>query len=475
MSLTHQDSSDVVIAGFDYSLNATGRRTQIVELSGRTTTYAYDDLNRLLTESISDPVNADYSASYSYDTVGNRIQSVVDGVTTAFSYDNNDRLLQHGGTTYSYDDNGNTLTETLDGSTKRFIYNAKNQLIEVDNAGGVTRYQYNSDGIRTGQTTGLETTGYVVDSNRDYAQVLQESVNGTEIVSYTYGDDLVSQTRQGETHHYHYDGLGSTRYLSDASGVLTDSYDYEAFGQLLNEAGSTENSYRFAGEQLDSGLDQYYLRARYYNPAVGRFTQMDSFAGIPSDPLTLHKYLYGNVDPVSNTDPSGYLTLIGLNINVFSGASFSALAGGAARVTANRSGAKILEKFVEAELKRFVARYGGTVHRQVYFKGPGGRRFADAVVELGDRFVAIEVKNKIPLGGNALKRLAGQIKTFASGQSPKLSGTAAEVIVISEESAAAIEASFLAIEGKVATGTLSGVLQGTTGLITVLRGVLIGL
>ena len=72
-----------------------------------------------------------------------------------------------------------------------------------------------------------------------------------------------------------------------------------------------------------------------------------------------------------------------------------------------------------------------------------------------------------------IRRLAGQIKTFTHGQTSL--GTATEVIVISEESAAAIEASFLAIEGKVATGTLAGVLEGTQGLMTVLRGVLLGL
>ncbi|MEE9302481.1 MAG: RHS repeat-associated core domain-containing protein, partial [Thiotrichaceae bacterium] len=77
----------------------------------------------------------------------------------------------------------------------------------------------------------------------------------------------------------------------------------------MNETGITENSYRFAGEQLDSGLDQYYLRARYYNQYAGRFTQMDTWMGNNSDPVTLHKYLYGNVDPVMFTDPSGNISL----------------------------------------------------------------------------------------------------------------------------------------------------------------------
>jgi RHS repeat-associated protein len=93
--------------------------------------------------------------------------------------------------------------------------------------------------------------------------------------------------------------------LSDENGVITDSYDYDAFGQLLNETGNAENSYRFAGEQLDGNLDQYYLRARYYNQNAGRFTQLDTYMGNASQPITLNKYTYANSDPVQYIDPTG--------------------------------------------------------------------------------------------------------------------------------------------------------------------------
>ncbi len=170
-------------------------------------------------------------------------------------------------------------------------------------------YGYNADGIRTQKTENGITTHYVVDSNRDYTQVLAEVTNGTTEVSYTYGDDLVSQTRAGTPSYYLYDGHGSTRALADASGSLTDSYDYDAFGLLLNSSGDTENTYRYSGEQLDSSLDQYYLRARYYDQNSGRFTQMDTWMGHNSDPITLHKYLYGNADPANHTDPTGNFSL----------------------------------------------------------------------------------------------------------------------------------------------------------------------
>ncbi len=101
------------------------------------------------------------------------------------------------------------------------------------------------------------------------------------------------------------DGLGSTRGLTNASGVVTDRYSYDAFGNLIGSAGSTENNYLFAGEQFDRGLGDYYLRARYYDESIGRFTKRDSFEGRLEEPVTLHKYLYANDNPVTLVDPSG--------------------------------------------------------------------------------------------------------------------------------------------------------------------------
>jgi len=170
-------------------------------------------------------------------------------------------------------------------------------------------FAYDADGFRTLKTVGGITTNFVTDKNRDYAQVVAEVEGGVTKATYTYGNDLINQTKGGATSYYLYDALGSTRALSDASGVVTDTYSYSAFGKDLNHTGTTANSYKFAGEQYDSALDNYYLRARYYNQNVGRFTQMDTYAGSGSDPITLHKYLYANADGVNGRDPSGRFTL----------------------------------------------------------------------------------------------------------------------------------------------------------------------
>jgi YD repeat-containing protein len=68
--------------------------------------------------------------------------------------------------------------------------------------------------------------------------------------SYVYGLDLISQERGNADSYYLVDGLGSTRGLTDASGVVTDTYSYDAFGNLIASAGGTANNYCLLGNSL---------------------------------------------------------------------------------------------------------------------------------------------------------------------------------------------------------------------------------
>jgi RHS repeat-associated protein len=61
----------------------------------------------------------------------------------------------------------------------------------------------------------------------------------------------------------------------------------------------------YRGEQYDSDLGLYYLRARYYNPNTGRFLSRDQERGKATNPASLHKYLYADGDPVNAADPTG--------------------------------------------------------------------------------------------------------------------------------------------------------------------------
>ena len=143
-------------------------------------------------------------------------------------------------------------------------------------------------------------------SNILYASVIMELQNQQPIATYTYGDDLISYHQGTGSQYYLYDALGSTRALTNENGQITDSYNYDAFGANTEHQGTSNNKYQYAGEQKDV-TGNYYLRARYYNPSIGRFTQMDSYMGQSNNPITLHKYLYANANPVMYTDPSGYM------------------------------------------------------------------------------------------------------------------------------------------------------------------------
>jgi RHS repeat-associated protein len=98
------------------------------------------------------------------------------------------------------------------------------------------------------------------------------------------------------------------RFLTNSAGALTDSYDYDAFGNLINSTGSTPNVYLFAGEQYDPALGVYYNRARYLNTSTGRFWTIDTQEPNLQDPTSLHHYLYGGSNPVDNVDPTGLYT-----------------------------------------------------------------------------------------------------------------------------------------------------------------------
>jgi len=318
-----ENGASVLLADYQYTLDPSGHRLRIDE-PGRQTTYTYDDSYKLLTEDIVDPVNGDHNAVYEYDDVGNRTYSTINGVQTLYTYDANDRLLQQGGEVFTYDDNGNTLTKTIDGIVSSYSYDAKNHLASgLLNDGGVitsTSYRYDVDGIRIGKTEGAESVDYLVDHNRDYAQVVRETDGVGASIDYLYGDDLIQQSLNAADERYFlYDGLGSTRLLTDELGVVTDRYDYEAFGSVIYREGVTENSYQFTGEQYDEGLDEYYLRARYYDQNTARFTQMDTWIGNNNDPLSLHKYLYAGSDPVNHVDPSGHffsLSSVAASLNI---------------------------------------------------------------------------------------------------------------------------------------------------------------
>jgi RHS repeat-associated protein len=272
------------ITRYAYTLSPTGQRTQVVELNGRTTNYAYDTRYRLIQEAVTagtlDPAPAG-TVSYTLDQVGNRLSSTstLAGVTgQTNSFDPDDRLNSD-----NYDSNGNTTAATVNGLGTVDFYDFENHLLDR-NAGQVL-VAYDCDGNRVAKTVGTNTTTFLVDENNPtgYAQVLEEKVNGALARTYAYGTGILSEGQFSggawKTSYYAFDGHGSVRFLSDATGAATDFYAYDAFGNLISKSGATSNAYLYCGEQLDSDLGMYDLRARYMEPGRGRFWTQDERSG----------------------------------------------------------------------------------------------------------------------------------------------------------------------------------------------------
>ena len=311
-----------IISSYDYQLDNVGNRLSVTEHSGRQVKYEYDALHRVIKEEIlNDPDGNNRVITYTYDDVGNRLEKndSISGITT-YTYNELNQLERETTngvtTTYTYDDNGNLVSEVTGkhSTTYHWANDGENRLIGVtivDEDGTQNiEYEYNARGIRVAEIIDGVETRFLIDDLRPYAQVLEEyDAAGNVQTSYTYGYDLISQQQGAEELFYHVDALGSSRVLTSESGGVSNTYNYDAYGNLIQQVDSEENSYLFAGEQRDfeTGLD--YLRARYYDPAIGRFISADAYDGSLNDPMSLHDYQYAHANPVVNIDPSGYFTL----------------------------------------------------------------------------------------------------------------------------------------------------------------------
>ena len=281
-----------------------GNRACRTEQNGRSVTWSFDGIYRLTGETITnDPAKVNGTVSYGLDPVGNRLTetSSLQGINSgSFSYNADDEL-----TGELYDADGN-VTET---GGKTFTYDSQNELTSIN--GGAVSIQYDGDGNRVVETASGVTTKYLVDdlNPTGYAQVVEETVNGAPEREYTYGLQRIDEDQivnsDWTPSYFGYDGFGTVRQLTNSAGAVTDTWEYDAFGNVLNHTGSTSNEMLYRGEAFDSNLGLYYLRARWMNPITGRFLSRDTVNGDIANPPTLHKYLYAGGDPVNRVDPTG--------------------------------------------------------------------------------------------------------------------------------------------------------------------------
>jgi RHS repeat-associated protein len=314
INLVNMDGAGVV-SGYAYTLDANGNRLQATETgpgnSSVVTAYGYDVLNRLHT--VTSPGS---TVTYTYDPMGNRLNMATNtgnaSSSIAYTYDAGDQLLSAGGITYTYDNNGNRIERNESGGISLYGYDGAGRLASVSLQGGpLLTFAYDGDGNRlskavtSGNTT--ESNHYVWDVNGGLPQVLTEADNQGTALS-LYGLQRISMTgATGGQMYYQYDGLGSVRGLSDTSGNSVSTYSYDAFGKPDLTTGSADNDFLYRAEQQDPETGLIYLRARYYDPSLGRFITRDTFPAEGTLTQGIHRYVYTGNNPVNRIDPTGKL------------------------------------------------------------------------------------------------------------------------------------------------------------------------
>ena len=335
-----------------------------------TRTYEYDDNWELTrcTEKVEGGKKTVHN--YTYDKIGNRTsyEKIEDGVSKAkynYKYNDSNQLIKRTnakiwgdpGTTYSYDKDGNLIQEcdkTNSADPVTYEYTAENRLAVVKQGGTVLMAaMYDGDNNRVfeldntykwedcygdevlipenqrtedgnspkeqlaslvkggSNAKGYTLTEYINDINRENTEVLAEYGADEKVrQAYTYGEsgigERVSVDKSEESSYYLYDGRNSVTGILTETANLTNSYQYDSYGNLTSGTADGVNYYGYNGESTNVKTGLQYLRARYYNAENGTFTTEDSDLGTTENPLTRNRYDYTTNNPLNYSDPTGH-------------------------------------------------------------------------------------------------------------------------------------------------------------------------
>ncbi|XID93326.1 RHS repeat domain-containing protein [Paenibacillaceae bacterium WGS1546] len=305
-------ASDSDYAEYEYYPNGMLKRItypKLIDGSHLTSEFVYDGVNRLLSVNNKKGTQLLSSYSYSHDANGNIISQTSAAGTTNYTYDSLDRLstIQYPGgasVQYTYDVRGNRKTETTSTSPFQYeeidyTYNVWDQLTSVEKNGATTTFEYEPQGLRIKKSSPEKTVRYTYDNN---GRVIAES-NASFVVqaNYVWGPDRLLQKRDTSTndkYYYLYNGHGDVVQIVNQSGQIVNEYHYDEWGNIIDQQETIHNPFKYSGEIYDDETGLYYLRARYYDPSMGRFINKDTYEGDITNPLSLNLYTYVHNNPV---------------------------------------------------------------------------------------------------------------------------------------------------------------------------------
>jgi RHS repeat-associated protein len=282
-----------------------GRIVRKVEtLDGATTSYdyRYDAAGRL------DEVrqNGVAAASYSYDANGNRFSVLTSGDTINGTYDEQDRLIQYGGTIFTYSPDGRLRSKSDSNGTTAYAYDEFDNLLRVEQPDG-TSIEYLVDGKnrRVGKkVNGVLVQGFLYQSQVEPVAELDGAGNVVSRFIYASRGHVPDyMVRNGITYRIASDHLGSPRLVIDsATGTVVQRLDYDSWGNVLQDTNPGFQPFGFAGGLHDRDTRFARFGARDYDPQTGRWTAKDPVLFSGGD-TNLYAYVWS--DPINITDPFG--------------------------------------------------------------------------------------------------------------------------------------------------------------------------
>jgi RHS repeat-associated protein len=239
--------------------------------------------------------------SYTYDPVGNRLSDLT---TSGWGNNTSNELISRPGVGYTFDNDGNQLTKVDSTGTTSYTWDYENRLTSVTlpGSGGTVSFKYDPFGRRVYKSSTSGTSVYLYDGDN---LVEETNASGTAVARYTQGENIdepLATLRSSSTSYYEQDGLGTVTSLSSGAGALAQTYTFDSFGKVTASSGSLINPFQFTAREFDPESNLSFFRARFYDPATGRFLSEDPLRFL-ADSGSFYEYSYDN--PGNFIDPSG--------------------------------------------------------------------------------------------------------------------------------------------------------------------------
>lgn len=315
VDLTPVPTSDTQLQSFNYGYDAMSRRKYVKRDGALGDVYAYGPSGQVTSVEYNaanpdtTPTSPQHTVNYSLDASGNRTQ-VADSImgTTSYTSNADNQYSAVGGNSLTYDGKGNL--SAYSGWT--YTYDAQNRLTQATTTIYTVLMAYDPLGRCVKRTENGANTYLVYDNG--WNLLADYNAAGSQVNRYVNGtgtDEILTKTdNSSNVIYYHVDGMGSITKLTSSTGTLLEQYSYDIFGQVTieNASGAVQtttaynNRFFFTGREYLSSLGLYDYRTRFYSPTLGRFLQPDSIGHL-GDTYNLHRYC-GN-DPVNNTDSFG--------------------------------------------------------------------------------------------------------------------------------------------------------------------------